>query len=330
MSNLAKLRKQLEKKNIPMNFSPITDWICTGNMGLNYIISNDLRNGYPVGRTTFISGPQGSGKSFLLANAMKNAQDKGYMVVLLDTENSLDDNFMEKIGVDTSEDKFLVVRVFSIEQATSVVTELFQSTTPDEKICLIVDSLSNLETENEIDKFDGGDLANGMGIKERKYKQFVKGINNRIGDRCVVCIMSTHVYMNQEQYQDKYKVSGGEAIKFIPSVGLWIDKSPLKDGKEFIGITVRLKTYKTRYQQLGKSTDFDLPYTKGMDLYDGCIPILVEEGVIEQSGAWYSYQNDAGDTVKFQKSKLHEHIDVLVQRYRDIRGDVEEADEVDG
>lgn len=329
MVDLSKLRKKLEKRDIPTGFSPIPDWICSGNMGLNYIISGDLEYGYPVGRTTFVSGPQGSGKSFLLANAMKAAQMKGYTIVLLDTENSLDESFMEKVGVCLDDDVFLPIRVFSIEQATSVVSELLQTTEKEEKIGLFIDSLSNLESSQEIDKFQAGELASTQGLVQKKYKQFIKGINNRIGDRNMFCIMSTHVYLNQEQYQSKYKVSGGESIQFLPSVGVWIDKSPLKDGKEFVGITVRLKTYKTRYQQLGMSTDFALPYTEGMDLYDGCVPILVSEGIIEQAGAWYSYLDSDGNVAKFQKSKIDEHIDELVKRYREKRGEVVEKDDAD-
>lgn len=327
---LDKFKKAVDKKGYPKGFAPIPEWLSTGNMGLNYIISGDLRHSIPVGRMTFFSGPQGSGKSFLLANIMREAQKKGYFIVLLDTENSIDDSFMKKIGVNTSEDAMMVIRVFSVEEATSVASELLNSTSKDDKIGLFVDSLSNLESAQEIKKFDEGDLAATQGLKEKKYKQFIKGVNNRLGERNMFAVVATHVYESQNQYGDPYKVTGGTGVQFVPSIGVWLDKSPLKEGIEAIGIRVRCKTYKTRYQQLGLKTEFDLPYDTGMDLYDGALPILEEEGVVERNSAWYSYQNaDTGEIVKFQRKDMNNHINELISRYNQLKGDISEKSDED-
>jgi len=327
-SALSKFKKAIEKKEFPTGFSPIPEWVSTGNMALNYIISGDLRAGIPVSRMTFFSGPQGSGKSFLLANAMREAQKKGYFIVLLDTENSLDDAFMKKIGVDTSEESMLVVRVFSIEEATNIASELLKSTEPQDKIGLFVDSLSNLESSQEIKKFDEGELAATQGLKEKKYKQFAKGVNNRLGGRNMFAVMSTHVYEGQEMYGEKYKVSGGTGVQFVPSIGVWLDKSPLKEGTDVTGIKVRCRTYKTRYQQLGLKTEFELPYDSGMDEHDGVLPILEEEKVLDRSGAWYAYQKaDSDEIVKFQRKDMVTHIDELISRYNELKGDIVEKDD---
>lgn len=328
-SVLSKFKKAIEKKEFPTGFSPIPEWISTGNLALNYIMSGDLRFAVPVGRMAFFSGPQGSGKTFLLANIMREAQKLGYYIVLIDTENSIDDTFMKRIGVNTSEEALLPIRVFSVEEAVTVASALLNNTTQEDKVGIFIDSLSNLESSQEIKKFDEeGSLASTQGLKEKKYKQFIRGINNRLGGRNTFSVVTTHVYEGQDQYGPKHKVSAGTSVQYIPSIGVFLDKVTLKEGKEAVGISVRCKTYKTRYQQVGLDTEFDLPYDRGMDQYDGCLPILEKEGVVTRNAAWYSYQKaDSDEIVKFQRKDMDVHINELISRYNELKGDVVEKDD---
>lgn len=330
MSALKNFRKALAKKEEKFNigFAPIPDWITTGNMALNAIISGDPRKGWPVGRTSMLSGLSGTGKSFLVANAIREAQKKGYFAVFLDTENSVGDEFMEKIGVDLSEDAFLPVSVYSVEEVTLFLAELFKNTEKDEKICLVIDSLSNLETEKDMEKFQTGNVAYGQGLKEKLYKGLVRNINTKIGHRDMLCLINTHMYVNGS---DKYgnpilKPSCGSSTIFIPSVGLELKKSDLKEGKEQIGITINAKTYKTRYTSLGRKCEFDLPWDTGMNPYDGLLPLMEAEGVVTRNGAWYSIHKN-GEEVKFQKNNMENHIDAILEAYGEVVGETEEAPE---
>lgn len=331
MNKLSAFKKALEKKDkFNIGFSPIPDWITTGNMALNIVISGNPMLGWPVGRTSMMSGLSGTGKSFLIANAIAQAQKKGYFAIVLDTENSLGDSFMEKIGVDISEENFMPVSVYAVEEVTEFVSELFKNTPKDEKIILVIDSLSNLETTKDMEKFEAGNVAYGQGLKEKLYKQLVRNINTHIGHRNMICIMNTHMYVNgSDAYGNPIlKPSCGSSTMFIPSVGVELAKSDLKEGKDQVGITIKAKTYKTRYTSLGRKCQFDLPWDTGMDPYDGLIPFLEADGVISRAGAWYNFTHPVtNEVVKFQRKNLEDHIEVILDGYNAIAGETFEQDE---
>ena len=331
MSNLVKFRKAMEKQSDTFNigFSPIPEWITTGNLALNAIISGNPRLGVPVGRTTMLSGLSGTGKSFLVANIIREAQAKGYFCIVLDTENSLGDSFMEKIGVDISEDMFMPVSVYSIEEVTKFLSELLKNTEKGDKICLIIDSLSNLDTEGDMTKFDEGKIAYGQGLKEKLYKSLVRNINTKVGNRNMISVINTHMYVNgSDSYGNPIlKPSCGSATMYIPSIGVELSKVDLKEGKEQVGITIKAKTYKTRYTSLGQKCQFDLPWDTGMNPYDGIIPFLENRGIISRAGAWYSFKNLAGEEIKFQKKNIEEHIDAILDVFDQHHGEVVELEE---
>jgi len=329
MSKFATLRKSMEKKNIPVTLSKIPEWISSGNLALNYIVSGDLRYCVPVRRSMFVSGPQGSGKSFLLGNMVKSAQDAGYHCIYIDTENSIDDQFLTRIGVNLSEEWFTPLRISTIEEAAKIYADIFKTFDNEDKIGIFCDSLSMLELESEMNKFEEGVLANDQGLLQKKMKQLVKNVNAKIGNKMMFAVWTTHVYEGQEQYGDKYRVSGGTSIQFIPSIGIMLTKSKLKENGKMSGITVNLTTYKTRYQQLGMQTSFDLPFATGMDPYDGALPFLAQEGVLEQNGAWYSYTNTDGELIKFQKNSFEEHIGFAMEAYAKLRDGVEIIEQPD-
>ena len=334
MSALKNFRKAIDKKQDKYNigFAPIPDWIDSGNMALNTIISGDPRKGWPVGRVSMLSGLQGTGKSFLVANAVREAQKKGYFAVYLDTENAIDDGFMEGIGVDMSEDAFMPVSVFSVEEVTQFLADLFKNTEKDEKICLIIDSLSNLEAEGDMQKFDDGKIAYGQGLKEKLYKQLMRNISTKIGHRDMICLANSHMYVGgQDHYGNQIlKPSCGSATLYLPSVGVELSKKDLKEGKEQIGITINAKTYKSRYTTLGRKCSFPLPFSTGMNPYDGLLPLLEEEGAVNRNGAWYNITNKkTGEEVKFQKKDMEKYIDQILHIYAELKGEVEEAPESD-
>ena len=333
MSGLAKFKKVVEKDDkFHIGFAEIPDWICTGNAALNNIISGDMVRGYPVSRSTIISGLQGSGKSFLMANYLKNSQEKGYFTVFLDTEFSVGEGFMEKIGVDLSDDKFMVANVSTIEETLDFLSKLFKNTDRDEKIAIGLDSLSNLQPEGDSKKFEDGRIAFSQGLPQKLLKQLITNINGKIGNRNVCFVTTAHMYVaGSDAYGNPIlKPNVGEGTLFLPSIGVELSKAPLKDGKELVGISVRCKTFKTRYTQLGKKCEFALPWDTGMDFLDGSLPVLIESGIVEQNGGWMKYVNrETGEEIKFQKSTYPEHSDILMQYYSEIVKDVVEQEEVD-
>jgi recombination protein RecA len=324
MSSLSKFRKRLNTADtFNVGFSEIPEWICTGNYALNYILSGSLTRGIPVARSTMISGLSGTGKSFLVSNIAKNAQAMGYSVIYIDTENSVGEGFMVKIGVDLSEEAFLPVSLYSIEDAFEFFSQLLKDTEKTDKILLVVDSLSNLEPAKDMEKNDDGKVAYGQGLKEKLYKSLVRAINCRVGNRNMAALFVAHEYVaGSDTYGNPIlKPSVGQGTMFLPSLGLTLTKADLREGKVQVGVSVRCKTYKTRYTSLGKKCEFDLPWDRGLSITDGLCPVLEAEGIINKSGAWYSYVL-GGETKKFQASSIDKHADALIAAYVEKMGEV--------
>lgn len=327
MNKLLKFKNAIAKKDkFDIGLSPIDDWINTGNAALNEIISGDMRLGIPVGRSSIFAGLQGSGKSFIVSNIAKNAQEKGYFVIYIDTERSISEGFIEKIGVSMDEEMFMPVNTAIIEEVIDFTSEVFKNFDKEDKILLVLDSLSNLQPERDISKFDKGEVSYGQGLREKMLKQLVTNVNSKIGGRNMAFVMTSHMYVaGQDVYGNPVlKPNIGEGTMFIPSVGVQMGKKPLKEGKQgLVGIRVESKTFKTRFNQLGKSCTFDLPWDKGMDFYDGALDVIASAGVIIQNAAWYSYTDkETGEVIKFQSKDFKNHAEKLMAYYAEAKGSI--------
>ena len=112
--DVSKFRKDITKSidGLSIGFNDPTDWVSTGSFALNYLISGDFNKGVPLGKVTVFAGESGAGKSYFAAgNIVKSAQDQGIFVVLIDTENALDEAWLHALGVDTSEEKLLKLKL---------------------------------------------------------------------------------------------------------------------------------------------------------------------------------------------------------------------------
>lgn len=257
----------------------------------------------------FLTG--NSGKSLTACIAAKNAQEKGYQVIYIDSEESLNTDYADKIGLDYNDpDKFLLVRVSTLEELTKVMATLFRELDPDEKICYIIDSLTNMETEREQEGFDKGETKNDMGLFAKRSKAIVKNINNKISKRDNFCIFINHSYMNQDirNGEGTEIPSGGKGIIYLPSLTLHLKKLKLKEGTEQIGIKCRFTIEKNRFGKIGDKVTIEIPYESGVDEYDGVADILIEKGIIKKAGGWL----ELPDGTKIRKAQLPEYFDMLV------------------
>lgn len=308
VSKIQKMEKNLEKAKISMGISEPDVWLSTGNYALNFNLTGDFSRGIPNRRSTMLWGLSGTGKSFLAASIAKEAQDKGYYVVYIDTEDSVHTEYFEKIGLDMSREKFMTVRISTIGEAIKTMSEFFDTFDEDDKVCYILDSLTMLETEKESEDFDKGIIKGDMGQFAKQAKKFMKNVNNKIGDRDNFFIMTNHAYDNQDVTNGEGVSipSGGKGIIFVPSISIFLKKLKLKEGTDIIGVRITAETTKSRFTQLGRKIQLEVPYDRGIDPLDGLIDLAEQAGLVSKAGAWYSYELD-GEVKKFQKKNFADH-----------------------
>lgn len=315
--SLSKLRKGLEKKSFIIEMNDPTQWISTGNAALNYRLTGRLDVGIPNRRSILLWGESGTGKTFLASNAIKEAQDLGYKIVYIDTENSISEDYMTKIGINLDEENFLPILVDTIEECTEALSVIFSEFDDDEKFILVIDSLAGLLTEKEETEFEKGTSKGDMGQLAKRLKLMVKNINKKVSQYDAFCVMVTHAYQNQDilNGEGKWICTGGKGFQFFPSMSIMLEKRKLKDGEKKInGVKIVGTVTKTRFTAPFQKFELSVPYDTGLDFTDGLLDILEEEGTITKSGAWYSFKYK-GETIKFQRSNFADHYEKLIELY---------------
>ena len=184
--DFSKLRKNLTKniEGLSVGFNDPKDWIHTGSYALNYLISGDFYKGVPLGKVTMFAGESGSGKSLVVSgNLARNAQEAGCFVVMMDSENALDTDWLHALGVDTSEDKLLKINVSMIDSVAKTLSEFLKGYRDENegseyedcpKVVIIIDSLGMLLSPTDIKQFEAGDLKGDLGRKPKALTALIR------------------------------------------------------------------------------------------------------------------------------------------------------------
>jgi RecA/RadA recombinase len=192
--DISKFRRGLTKsvKGLSVGFRDPNTWISTGNYTLNRLISGDFFKGVPLGKVTMFAGESGAGKSFICSgNLVKDAQDQGVFVILIDSENALDEKWLHALSVDTSEGKLLKLNMAMIDDVGKTISDFVNSyredygTVPDAErpaVLFVVDSLGMLMSPTEIAQFEAGDMKGDFGRKAKQLKALVTNCVNMFGD----------------------------------------------------------------------------------------------------------------------------------------------------
>ena len=342
--DVTKFRKSLTKSidGLGIGFNDPTDWISTGNLALNYLISGDFHKGVPLGKVTVLAGESGAGKSYIAAgNIVKHAQEQGIFVVLIDSENALDESWLHALDVDTSEDKLLKLNMSMIDDVAKTVSEFmkeYRDMTEEDrpKVLFVIDSLGMLLTPTDVDQFNKGDMKGDMGRKPKALTSLVRNTVNMIGSHNVGLVCTNHTYASQDMFDPDDKISGGQGFIYASSIVVAMKKLKLKEDEdgnkisEVRGIRAGCKVMKTRYAKPFEGVQVKIPYETGMNPYSGLVELFEAKGVIEKSGNRLKYVTTEGEELlDYRKKWTGELLDKVMSDYLVKEASVVNTSEVD-
>lgn len=300
--DLSKFRKDITKNlsNISLGFNDPTTWIDTGCYGLNYLISGDFNKGVPLGKVTMLAGQSGSGKSYIASgNLVKDAQRQGIFVVLIDTENALDEAWLHALGVSTDEDKLMKINASMVNDVAKIINDFmdgYKKEYGDEpkedrpKILFVIDSVGMLLTPTDVDQFNKGDMKGDMGRKPKALKALISNTLNALGDNPIGLICTNHSYQSQDMFNPDDIISGGQGIVYAASIVVAMGKRKLKEDAEgnkvsdVLGIRSVAKCVKSRYSKPHEQIELLIPYETGMDPYSGLIDLFEKKELLIKEG----------------------------------------------
>ena len=325
--DVSKFRKDITKSidGLSIGFNDPTDWISTGNYCLNYLISGDFYKGVPLGKVTVLAGESGAGKSYIAAgNIVRHAQEQGIFVVLIDSENALDEDWLRKLDVDTSEEKLLKLSMSMIDDVALTISKFMKDykDMPHEerpKVLFVIDSLGMLLTPTDVDQFDKGDMKGDMGRKPKALTALVRNTVNMIGAHNVGLVATNHTYASQDMFDPDDKISGGQGFIYASSIVIAMKKLKLKEDEDgnkvsdVRGIRAGCKVMKTRYAKPFESVQVKIPYDKGMDPYSGLVDMFEKQELLVKEGNRLKYTSLAGTEIKeFRKGWTGDKLDVIM------------------
>jgi RecA/RadA recombinase len=342
--DVSKFRKDLTKSISGMStgFNDPTDWISTGSYALNYLISGDFHKGVPLGKVTVFAGESGAGKSYFCAgNIVKHAQDQGIFVVLIDSENALDESWLHALDVDTSEEKLLKLNMSMIDDVAKTISTFmsdYKSMAEEDrpKVLFVVDSLGMLLTPTDIDQFNKGDMKGDMGRKPKQLTALVRNTVNMIGSCNVGLVCTNHTYASQDMFDPDDKISGGQGFIYASSIVVAMKKMKLKEDEagnkisEVRGIRAGCKVMKTRYAKPFEGVQVKIPYETGMNPYSGLVELFEKKGLLEKQGNRLKYIDVNGEEhLDYRKQWIGDKLDMIMNQYEEKLAPVLNSDTVD-
>jgi recombination protein RecA len=285
--------------------------VSTGSLGLDLALGV---GGVPRGRVVEIYGPESSGKTTLALQVIASAQREGGVCAFVDAEHALDVGYARKLGVKTED--LLISQPDNGEQALEIAETLVRSGAID---VLVVDSVAALVPRAEIE----GEMGDPqMGLQARLMSQALRKLTGTISRSQTIMIFINQIRMKiGVMFGNPETTTGGNALKFYASVRLDIRRiGSLKQGDAVIGNRTRVRVVKNKMAPPFKEAEFDILYGVGISRDGELLDIGTERGLIEKSGAWYSYAGERiGQGRENAKDFLREHPAVAAEIERQIR-----------
>ena len=284
--------------------SNVNDWIDTGCLVLNTILSGSLYGGVPKGRITIFAGESGCGKTFILNKILANAQKKGLIPVIFDTEVAVDKSSAEGVGLDSKNVKY--VPVDTVESCRNQIMTFLDGVEAEPelhgKFIISIDSLGNLASEKEINDAGSGKGAMDMGLRAKQLKSMMRMITYKAAVTGTTIIASNHTYADPAALHPTLvkQQAGGSGPIYMASILVQMaakkektdtsnDKDvALTESRNYSGVTLRMLTVKNRFVPAFLQCEAYLNFKTGLDKYSGLRDIAVAHNIIDQNGATFA------------------------------------------
>jgi RecA/RadA recombinase len=343
--DVSRFRKEITKSidGLSIGFNDPTDWISTGNYALNYLISGDFNRGIPLGKVTVFAGDSGAGKSYICSgNIVKHAQEQGIFVVLIDSENALDEDWLKALGVDTSESKLLKLSMAMIDDVAKTISTFmsdYKALAPEDrpKVLFVIDSLGMLLTPTDVNQFEAGEMKGDLGRKPKALTALVRNCVNMFGAYNVGMVVTNHTYASQDMFDPDDKISGGQGFIYASSIVVAMKKLKLKEDEDgnkvsdVNGIRAACKIMKTRYAKPFEGVQVKIPYTTGMSPYSGMVDLAEKKGILKRDGNRLMFITPDGEIIKYFRKAWEANedgcLDKLIADFGKVREDEVSTDE---
>jgi recombination protein RecA len=314
-SALAQIERQFGKGSIMKlggeNVIKDIEATSTGSLGLDIALGI---GGLPKGRIIEIYGPESSGKTTLTLHCVAEEQKKGGVCAFVDAEHALDPQYARKLGVDL--DELLISQPDTGEQALEIVDTLVRSGAVS---LVVVDSVAALTPKSELE----GDMGDSnVGVQARLMSQAMRKLTGSISrSNCMVIFINQIRMKIGVMFGSPETTTGGNALKFYSSVRLDIRRiGAIKDRDEVVGNATRVKVVKNKVAPPFKQVEFDIMYGDGISKTGELLDLGVKAGVVEKSGAWYSYGDERiGQGRENAKTYLRENTGIALEIEDKIR-----------
>ena len=302
--------------------------ISTGSLGLDIALGT---GGLPRGRICEIYGPESSGKTTLALHVVAEAQRLGGVCAFVDAEHALDPGYATKLGVDIEE--LLISQPDAGEQALEIADTLVRSGAID---VVVIDSVAALVPRAELEG-EMGDTH--VGLQARLMSQALRKLTGSISrSRCMVIFINQIRMKIGVMFGNPETTTGGNALKFYASVRLDIRRiGAIKERDEVVGNQTRVKVVKNKLAPPFKVVEFDIMYGEGVSKAGELLDLGVKSGVVEKSGAWYSYDSrrigqgrENAKAFLKENSEIAKAIEVAIRDYAGLVADDELASSDEG